>query len=254
MRLRKITFILIAVLLLLPFAPVQADAEITVLFDRYNPPYMYDDQGDARGLYPGIVTRVFELMGMTAKCKAVPWKRALDLSCQGQAAIGGLYKTAERECIYAYSEPLYTERLMVYVNENNMFDFKGLESLNDKNVGVLQGWSYGDGFDKARSANLFRTHSVNTDLKNFQILAESRTDCVIATRISATLVLKSGKFTAIRMLKTPLTINHTHIAFAKTPENKALVEQFNAALRKFKESGEYQKLLEEYGIGPQDAP
>lgn len=251
----RLVYIFIALVTLLSFAPSRAAAETTVLFDMYNPPYMYIKKGVAHGLYPAIVTEVFARMGMPVTCKAVPWKRALLHSRQGIAAIGGLYKTEARKEIYDYSDPFYTERLMVFVYNGAPFDYKGLESLNGKTVGVLQGWSYGDEFDHACEQGLFKAIPVHADIKNFIKLVEGRIDCVIATHISALHALRElppGSSNRISMLEPPMAINDTHLGFGKTANEKALLEKFNATLRQMKESGEYEELLEEYGVRAQD--
>lgn len=145
-----------------------ADAPLTIVVDAYNPPNMYLKDGKASGLYPLLLSTIFERMNENVVIDAVPWKRVLDMVNQGVAGAGGVYKTDDRLVVYDFSAPVYNELLLVFVRRGNAFKFETVSDLNGKHVGIILGWSYGAAFDKAKEAGLFSVDTVNRDHLNFK--------------------------------------------------------------------------------------
>ncbi len=57
--------------------PRAAYAGETVYVDAYNPPFMYEKNNDATGIYPALVRAVFSELDEEVAVRAVPWKRAI---------------------------------------------------------------------------------------------------------------------------------------------------------------------------------
>ena len=158
----------------------QDDSRLTIFVDNSYPPYMYETNGSlAEGFYPRLLHEIVKQAGHIADIKAYPWKRALLFSEAGKGAIGGAYMNDERVKNYDFSSPLYQEKLVLFVNNKNTFEYNAIEDLRGKIIGVNRGWSYGQVFDEARANNLFSVNVSNDPTDNFKMLALGRIDAVI---------------------------------------------------------------------------
>lgn len=216
---------------------------ILVNVDEANPPFMYGQHGKAMGIYPALINAAFADMKIPVLVEAKPWKRAFAEIDTGRAGVGGLYKNAERLEKYDYSDQLFVEKLVVYFNANKPIAFGGIEDLRGRRIGVIRGWSYGDDFDRLRRSGAFTAEEVASDQQNFAKLASERLDAVIA--ISEPGSTLAPRFANIRAATTPLALNPTFLAFSKSANRRALLQQFDQSLKKLQRSGEYQRIIEE---------
>jgi len=139
---KKVTVCLVWLSLMLGnILSAQAAEPVKIAVDSANPPFMYAEDNKAVGLYPVLLNAVFAKMGMTTEIEAYPWKRTLSMGEKGAAAIGGIYKNEERLKIYDYSDPIFSEKLLIYVNKDASFPFSGVSDLKGKRIGVILGWS-----------------------------------------------------------------------------------------------------------------
>ncbi len=218
-------------------------APILINVDIANPPFMYGHQGKAMGVYPGLIQAAFRHMGIPVLIEAKPWNRALMESENGSAGMGGLYKNSERLTKFDYSDQLFVERLVVYFNMLKPVAFSGAEDLKGKRIGVIRGWSYGDDFDRMRKDGDFRVEAVASDDQNFRKLEAQRLDAVITIREAGAVL--APKYKDLGCAPTPLALNPTFLAFAKSACRAALLKQFNSALMQMQKSGEFQKIIAE---------
>lgn len=217
---------------------------IRIAVDSGNPPFMYEQNGRAAGLYPRLLAAIFQRMGVEVQIEAVPWKRALEMGAAGKTGVGGIYKNEERLKIYDYSDPIYSEKLLVYVRKGNSFAFNDISDLEGKTVGAILGWSYGDAFDQARQEGLFTVEDVPNDEANFQKLLLGRVDCVIAIALAGDQLLPQLEGGAnIEALATPLAINDTYLVFAQTAQQHDLLQTFNATLAEMKKDGSFAAIV-----------
>jgi len=226
--------------ILTPLTALAADP-IIINFDQANPPFMFSKDGKAAGIYPAVIDAAFKQMKTAVSLQVKPWARALQEIDQGVAGVGGIYKNAEREKKYDFSEQIFTEKLVVYFNKSHPLTFNKVEDLKGKKVGVLRGWSYGDEFDAARKAGSITADETTGDDLNFQKLDMGRVDAVIAVAEAGDSLLP--KYKSLAAAATPLAQNPTYLAFAKSANKVALLKQFNETIKAMKASGELGKLV-----------
>jgi polar amino acid transport system substrate-binding protein len=218
-----------------------------IAVDSGNPPFMYEVDGKAAGLYPLLLKEVFARLNIPMEVRAYPWKRALGMGEAGQAGVGGIYKNEKRLEFYDYSDPIYTENLMLYAKKGGGFEFKTIDDLKGKQVGIILGWSYGDAFDKAKEAGLFQVQEVTTDSANLEKLLQGKVDCVVAIDLAADPIIQKMKYQdQIEKLPTPIAVNDTFLVFAKTIQQKDLLDKFNQTLKAMKQDGTYEALINEF--------
>ena len=218
--------------------------DLMIAVDNANPPFMYNDGGKAAGLYPEMLTAIFSKMNVPVKVTAYPWKRVLKMGKDGDAGIGGIYKNPERLKIFDYSEPIFSERLVLFMNKDKAFDYSGVKDLSGKKVGILLGWSYGTDFDEAKKQRAFTAEEGKSDEANFKKLTQGWLDGVVAIELAGQkLIAQKGLQDKIVMAETPVAINDTYLIFGKNLDKKSLLTQFNTALAGMKADGSYDEII-----------
>jgi polar amino acid transport system substrate-binding protein len=245
--LKAITSALLALFLASISHPSFSKEKIVVVVDEAYAPYMFNADGAAKGLYPDMIKAVFNRIGVDVEIKALPWARALLMGENGEAGIGGIYKNNKRLEVYDYSEPLFEEKLVVYVKKGNAFGFNGIPDLAGKRIGVNRAWSYGEEFDKAKAANLFATQEAADNGANFKKLIFGRIDCFIADEVSADSIIRHEHLEKqIEKLPKPAAMTPAYVVFAKKIDKKDLIKKFNSALADMKKDKSYGKLVEKF--------
>jgi len=223
-----------------------AQQRMHVDVDEANPPFMYAQAGRAAGAYPALLGAVFREMKAEVEIRALPWRRALSEIESGAAGVGGLYQTAERLARFDYSEPLFVERINVYMPRGPA-TYRGLTDLHGKRVGVIRGWSYGDEFDEARRTGTVLVEEVTSDEQNLRKLEAGRLDAALAIEEAAGPRLK--QYPGVQRAGT-LAEKPTFLAFHKSARMGAFLERFNAALARLKKSGEADRILAQELLAP----
>ena len=137
---------------------------------------------------------------------------------------------------YDFSEKLFTEKIQVFYSKTVPVAFSRLDDLKGKKVGVIRGWSYGGDFDNARKAGAVIAEDGDSDEGNVRKLDAGHLDVVIAVAECGAAIMAKDK--NIGVVVTPLTQNATYIAFSKTANMKALLQQFDQALKEMQKTGE----------------
>jgi polar amino acid transport system substrate-binding protein len=242
-------FLLLTAFFFLPFL-AQAAELVRIAVDSGNPPFMYTQNGHAAGLYPDLLKAVFDQMGIQVQIQAYPWKRTLDMGEKGLAAVGGIYRNAERAKIYDYSEPIFREILVLYMNKKTTFAFHSISDLRAKHVGTILGWSYGRAFDEARRNQLFSAEEVPSDSMNFRKLEHGRLDCLIAIELAGREIIEKEHLRDIIVAAgEPAAINNTYLVFAKKLHQTKLLDRFNATLKAMRDNGSYERIIADFRRG-----
>lgn len=227
------------------FAAAAFSAEI-IVFDQGNPPFMYLESGQTRGVYPAIIGDVFRRLGVDVTMRCLPWPRALQGADAGSWGIGGLYMTEERLWKYDYSEPIFEEKLLLYVVRGKEFPFSGIKDLTGKRIGVMRGWTYGDEFEQAVADGTVIPDPVNTEQANFGRLLLGRVDAIVSAPESFALVRDMMDPRGLLVpLPRPLAVNKTYLSFPKSRNLASLLDRFNAELRRMRLDGSHDRLVRE---------
>lgn len=216
---------------------VLAAEPVLINVDADNPPFMFFSAGKAAGVYPAVISAVFARLDVPVRIDAKPWKRALIEIDHARAGLGGLYTTEERKLKYDFSEPILTENLAVYFNRNRPLNFRTIDDLRGRRVGVILGWSYGGAFDAARREGKVAVEEVSNDRANFLKLAAGRLDAVVAVEQAGKAIIAAEKLDNIEQGQTFLALNTVHLAFNKSAQQRGLLARFNSVLAGLKKEG-----------------
>ena len=244
----KAIFSLILMSSMLSATHAEEPKQLTVFVDNSYPPYMYELGAlEAEGLYPRLIEEAAKRTSYHLEIKAYPWKRALALGAAGTGAVGGAYMNDERLRVYDYSEPLYEESLVLFINKDRPFEFDDVADLEGRIVGVNRGWSYGQKFDEARERELFTVSIKNSPEENFQLLALGRIDCVILDKLSGNSYVELLKIEdRIDVLPNPFSINNGYLIVPKQLDMQAFLDEFNASVESLRREGMYQEIVQSF--------
>ena len=221
-------------------------AEPLIALDNANPPFMYLENGETKGLYAELLRAVFQRAGVDVDIRGMPWKRALRMGEGGRAGVGGIYQTAPRLEIFDYSQPIFEEKLIVYARTGSALRFTRLEDLYGMRVGVIRGWSYTEAFDAAAKAGRMQMTESSSDEANFRMLASGRLDAVIAIELAGQRILKRlDLLDKVRALEPALSINPTYLVFAKKAQQQQLLQRFDQSLAQMREDGSLDALVQQ---------
>ena len=240
--------VVLLLIMLVQVSTVYGHEDLEIFVDNSYPPYMYElEERKVAGLYPKLLNEIISSTGFTADIVAVPWKRALLYGGAGAGAVGGAYKNDKREKIYDYSAPLYEEKMVIFVNKGQQFEFNDLDDLSGKTIGVNRGWSYGQKFDSARENKLFKVN-VRADLSdNFKMLALGRIDCLILDRLSGESYIQHLELSdKIVALPVPFDMNNSHLIIPKELNMHEFLNKFDASLAAMRESGIYDQIVQQF--------
>ena len=214
---------------------------LVVDVDDANPPFMYAKDGKPSGIYPQFIEAAFKHMNQPVVISAKPWKKDIEEADAGVAGIAGIYRNPDREKKYDYSDRIFMERISVFFSKAAPVAYARIEDLKGRKVGVIRGWSYGDDFDNARKANLLVAEEAESDEANFVKLESHQLDAVVAITESGTGLMT--KYKNVGFSATPVSANPTFLIFAKSANEKALLKQFDQAIKDMQASGELKKLV-----------
>lgn len=222
-----------------------AQAEVVIAIDNANPPFMYQQDGQPKGLYPLLVQGVFKHAGIPLSIQALPWKRALRKAESAEVGIAGIYKTAPRLAVFDYSQPIFEEKLILYVRQDKAFEFAQVSDLYGKRIGVIRGWSYTEALDEAIKSGRIEASENSSDEANFKKLASGRLDAVIAIELAGQRIIQRLQLANMRALEPALSINPTYLVFAKQARQQALLQRFDQSLQAMRADGSLAELVQQ---------
>ncbi len=169
------------------------------------------------------------------------------MGTSGEAPLIGIYKNEERLKIFDYSDAIYPNKIMVYVQKGKSFIFTNPNDLAGKNIGIMSGWTYGDIFDQDKAGGKITTEEVANDVDNFQKLALGRVNCIFAESTIADQIIRDQNYAdKVEVRSTPVIVFDAYVVFAKTRNQADPLKTFNATLAAMKQDGSYAKLISDW--------
>jgi glutamine transport system permease protein len=208
------------------------------------PPFVY---ANADNKYVGIdmdlIRAIAKEEGFKVDIKPVGFNAAIQSVSSGQAdaMIAGMTITNERKQKFDFSDPYYSSGIVMAVKPGS--GIKSLKDLKGKNVAVKTGTAGADYANSIKDKYGFTTttfddsDSVYNDVKN-----ENSVAC-----FDDSAVLEYGVKTGLGLEIATKPTDIGDYGFAvKKGENQELLAKFNAGLKKLKENGEYNKIIQRY--------
>jgi polar amino acid transport system substrate-binding protein len=239
----------LAVAALLVFSPQSfAQQKLSVVTLNWEP--FYGESLPQQGVVSEIVRHAFAARGIDTSYRFIPWERALESARMGDDdVLMGVWYSEQRNSIFKYSDPFLKNRVVFIKRAGDDFEYRGLESLGDRRIGVVRGYAYADAFNESQSIRKFATSSLKANLKK---LVAKRIDLtlgdelVIKSELNRNLPELKNKveFTTRALEEKPLYV----VASFQHPQHEQIIEQFNQGLREIKSNGTYRDILRKHGF------
>ncbi len=249
MKIWKLLFIFIACL---PGMASAGGAETSLVIATGEIPPMISEEPE-NSFLTEIFQELGKEMGVKFVFKFMPWKRC-ELAVKELNAWGAIpyVKTPERELVFDFSERLVTttSKFFGYSSEEKMknISYTELGDLQNYRIGGVRGYWYEKMFYDAG----IEPELVTNEEQNIKKLRAGRIDLAPLDETSGWHMIKelfpeeSGKFFT---LTRPLRTKDSFLITSKQyPDGQELLTKFNAALKKVKDNGVFQQLVEKYGI------
>ena len=234
---------------MLPIKPANS-AELLAVGTEFAHVFERSPSGQFFGLGVDILNAMAKMTGDTIKFEIYPWSRAQWMVENGQAHILiGPYKTPDREARFSFAQrAFYRDFMMFYTRVGAEFNWNGdYAFLVGKKIGVVNGWVYGDQFEKMRGTmKLEVAHSLTSALK---MLSAHRVD-VLASNVRNTEVLVKSlgpKYEYVAVEPAIATLDG-YLAFCKQVNCELVRKLFDEAFERLRESGELAKMGRKHNV------
>lgn len=217
------------------------------------PPYFSATMKE-NGVYAHIVKEAFQREGINIHYEFYPWKRALQLVKEGEAAASPGWKvTDERLKDFLFSDPVIISKTVLFFRKNTPFGFKTIEDLAGKTVGTTNGYSYGEYFDNASKQGTIKTDPAPNDELSLRKLLAGRIDMVAMNRAVGFDILSRfppDERSWISASNSSIDEQPSRLAISRTyPNAQQLMDTFNRGLAKISHDGTLQKRLKDAEAG-----
>lgn len=244
----KIWIIIICVIL---FNPGISIAEETVhLANGEWAPY-FSKNLKYYGIGSRIVTEAFALEGIRVKYSFFPWKRALKIAQDGDLhGVVGFEINSERASFFYASDNVWEAPWVFFHLKTYQFDWKTFDDLRAKKIGASLEYMYTPEFLEAEHSGMISVDRAPTDLMGFKKLLIGRLD--IFPQLVDVGYYQLEKLFDTKTVKlfthhpTPIGKHTEQLLLSKKHEqSKRLIIVFNRGLKRLKDSGLYEKFIEE---------
>lgn len=210
--------------------------------------------GGSGGAPGGLAVDLLQLLaaqlGHRIRFEVYPWPRAQAMVEQGAADILiGPYRTPEREGRFLFSQlPFYEDPLVFYARRPQQALWSGdLAALQRHEIGVVQGWAYGDELERARpQLHISTARNVETGVL---MLKMGRVELLASNeRNTAPVIASMGLGEELLPLLPPIAVLRGHFAFPRTPAGAALQQEFDRALAQLRATGEWRELARRWKL------
>lgn len=243
-----------------------ANQDVTIYVDENYPPYTFQKNGKANGIYVKILEKAFANMkGYSIEIQAVPWQRGKLLleTGKGFALVPPYFHGHDWPYIWPYSLPILNETVVVMCTDkvlktprsNWPEDYAGLT------IGINAGYD-GYGGDKfwemVKNGKILLSEATSTR-QNIRMLTRQRTDCYMISRLSFAWELKqlatAGLYDASKHPQIRegaiLQVDPGYMGFTNA-DNGAFdfkldfVKQFDIEIYKMFKNGEIQRIIDDF--------
>ena len=217
-------------------------------------PYVYEENGQAKGIDYDVTVEVFKRLGVEVDWQFLPWKRCLAMIDQGQAdGILDIFYTEQRaNQLYYPSEPLSDVEFVLFYANARPHSVNTLEDLRGLTVGTSPGYSYAAAFS---DSPLFTREPAPTHEANFGKLQRGRIDLLITDRRVGRFLSKHlGLGQQISELPLVVSRQEQYLAMRRDTGMDVLAQRFAAELQRFKNEPAYAALNARYSSASENFP
>ncbi len=211
------------------------------------------------GIATEIVKKAYEAEGVDIDLVFYPWRRCERMIRNNEVNATFPYtKTEGRKKEYYFSDPILTVKTKFFYLKDKIKEKPELKSYKDLkkySIGGVLGYFYKNKFDEAG----LNVEYVGSDEQNFKRLVMGRVDIIPMTNINGMYLIKknfpehydriaSTDFEPLGKKESEGGNNIRVIVSKYNPKGKEILQTYNRGIKKIKQNGEYQKILNKYGV------
>lgn len=199
------------------------------------------------GVTAEIVSASFKAQGLTASYEYMPWRRGYEEARHGTYAGTFPYlRTADREALFLYSEPIISDRLRLFTRRQdlNNKDWAGktLCVPNGYDVSAVQDFIVRNRLTLERPSEMSNC---------FKMLDAGRVALIWSSEAVADSIIKASFESGTPRFATlsyamPSDENYFFIVSKSRPDASELMSRFNAGLQAIKSDGAYARILKRH--------
>ncbi len=216
-----------------------------IAVDLIYPPFSYKENDKNVGIDVELMEAIAKEEGFEVEIKPMDFGGIIPAIQSGQldGAIAGTNITEERKKVVDFSEPYYDAGLVAVINKDNT-TIKTAKDLEGKNIAVKNGTAgarYADANLKGKAQ--IRVYEDTTSM--LKAVENNQADAAFEDYPVIAYTLKITPDAKLKIGTEKLT-NDKNGFMVKKGSNQELLEKFNNGLKKLRENGEYQKIIEKY--------
>ncbi|PYB70607.1 amino acid ABC transporter substrate-binding protein [Pseudomonas sp. LB-090624] len=233
------------ILLLVCLSPLALGERLRLVSDDWAP-YVYQHDGQPRGIDYEVTNQVFARLGVEVEWQFLPWKRCLVMIEQGLAdGILDIFQTESRQPYLIYAqEPMSEVEFVLFQASARRHAVTQLQDLAGLTVGTSPGYAYGDTFN---GATYFTREAAPTHEANFGKLVLGRIDLAITDRrVGRYLLHQLGMQRQVEELPLVISRQTQYLGLVRKPGREELAAAFAEELRRFKQEPAYAAISNHY--------
>ncbi len=221
---------------------------IKIAVSEFTPAYSKNSK--EMGYICHIMKEVFAIAGYKVQFSWMPWKRVYLLTKNGEYDVAGAwFKTKERiNEGMQFSDPFEKVSTNFFYLKEKKFDWNTYKDLKGLIIGITIGFTYPNDFIKASNKGLFKIDKTSEEILNIRKLLNKRIDLFPAGPIPTYSLLRKyfskSEINKLTYHPKPLIIDFNYIMFSPHI-SKEIIYDFNKALKKFKLSGKFNKIIKD---------
>ncbi len=241
------TAFLAAIVALLGVSTARAEP-ITLYGNSEQPPKAWLDGSTPKGFAIEASAEVLRRAGYEVTVTLLPFARAMQQTTEG-GVMTGVFKSAESERLFKYSDRLVDDNVVVVVAKGREFPFAQASDLIGKRIGLQGSFYYGNAFDAVKSQVIVDANSSpNLRMKK---LSAGRVDAVLINPGHAAFLdsVKQADLTPedFTVLPTPLARLANHLIVGRNvPDGDATLARINKAIAECTKDGTLAKIMAKY--------
>jgi polar amino acid transport system substrate-binding protein len=238
------TCVFIFFICLLFSMPCSAAHSLSILTEEY-PPFNFTQNGEVTGFTTQVVQEIIRRLGIDDNIEVVPWARGYErLRTEPNVVLFSTARTAERESLFHWVGPIYTEHLSFYARKTDIRPINSLQAAKETRSIATYRADYGE--QTLQSLGFTNLDSSNNPQSCVRKLMSGRADLWFVSNIGASKIAFEAGIDS-EEIKEVFTYKQSssYIAFSKQT-SLTTVQQWQKTLDEMKVDGTFRWLAQRW--------
>jgi polar amino acid transport system substrate-binding protein len=239
----KMCVLTVAAVLIICAAHAQ-DVEKLTTINVVTPMWEDQTQEDGTGLFFDVIRKVYEPSGIQLKFEIMPWQRAEEMVAAGQAdAVPAAYR--DNPGVYP-KYPLYVDYTTAVFKKSHIKEWKGPQTLKEKNVIWIRGYNFQD--IPALIPLAMKWSEIDDYEQAWGMLENDRIDAYLESLIDLERYIRNNQIDMSQYQMEILVAKNAYIKFSNSNKSKKLIEIYDKRIPELMASGELKTMFEKWKV------